>query len=75
MAWHQNTPSPHKQCVSRFFINPKSLCSSGKRTGELTRSLTGKKIKSAVFHTVGSGVVVTVMSLTMGNLIKSDLFE
>lgn len=37
--------------------------------------MTGKKIKSAVFHTVGSGVVVTVVNPTKGNVIKSNLFE
>lgn len=47
---------------------------SGKEKGNLTRSLTGKKIKSAVFSTVGSGSGCHG-SPTKGNTIKPNLFE
>lgn len=37
--------------------------------------MTGRKIKSAVFSTVGPGVVVTVVNPTKGNIMKLNLFE
>lgn len=37
--------------------------------------MTGKKIKSAVFSTMSSGVVVTAVSQSKGNLLKSYVFK